>query len=155
MFKEFIYLVKLLFHNKPKDCKKLEIMEMKYFPFSGYLAMTWCGKLITKHPEKLNEETIIHETIHLKQAQQYSVWILYYLKYFNEWLKGKPFIKPYKSAYYTIPFEVEAYANENDKNYIIDYNPINLKEKYTLNNRKELFKKYQSFQYWKQYIQNL
>ena len=44
---------------------------------------------------------------------------------------------------------------ETDKNYIIDYNPINLKEKYTLNNRKELFKKYQSFQYWKQYIQNL
>ena len=29
MFKEFIYLVKLLFHNKPKDCKDLEIIKCK------------------------------------------------------------------------------------------------------------------------------
>lgn len=29
MFKEFSYLVKLLFHNKPKDCKDLEIINKK------------------------------------------------------------------------------------------------------------------------------
>lgn len=31
MFKEFIYLAKLLFHNKPKDCKDLEIIKISSF----------------------------------------------------------------------------------------------------------------------------
>lgn len=155
MFKEFIYLAKLLFHNKPKDCKKLEIMEMKYFPFSGYLAMSWCGKLITHNANKINDITFNHETIHLKQAQCYSSWIEYYIRYCIEWLKGNPFITPYNSAYYTIPYEVEAYANEDNKDYVKNYNNSNLKNKYMFKNRKELYKNFKNLSHWKQHIKSL
>ena len=99
MIKEFIYLIKLLFNSKPKDCKKLEIMEMKYFPFSGYLAMSWCGKLITRKPDRINKETVNHETTHLKQAQQYSSWLAFYFVYLIEWFKGNPFKRKISKQY--------------------------------------------------------
>ena len=155
MFKEFSYLVKLLFHNKPKDCKDLEIIKMKYFPFSGYLAMSWCGKLITRKPDRINKETVNHETTHLKQAQQYSSWLAFYFVYLIEWLKGNPFKTPYKSAYYTIPFEAEAYANEYRDDYNTKYNPKLLKEKYTFKRRKELFKNFKNVSAWLDYLRNL
>lgn len=155
MLKELLQLIKWLFQGNPNDYDGLETVQMKYFPLSGYSAMSWCGRLITKHPDNVNDTLINHETIHLKQAQCYSTWFEYYLHYVIEWLKGNPFTKPFSSAYYTIPYEVEAYANENDFSYTFNYNPDLIRSKYTLKNRKELFKKCKSVREWKQYIKAL
>lgn len=70
-------------------------------------------------------------------------------------LKGNPFTKPFRSAYYTIPYEVEAYANENDFNYTFVYNPDLIRLKYNLKNRKKLFKSFKTLREWKQYIKTL
>lgn len=156
LLNEINYLIKMLFNSKPKTINELEIVEMEHFPFSGYLAMSWCGKLITKDKNKIDEVTKRHETIHLKQAQQHSSWTSYYIRYLIEWFKGKPFKKPYNnSAYYTIPFEVEAYANENKEGYEVNYDKDNLKIKYTFKNRKELFQNFKNLSEWKKYIKSL
>lgn len=149
MIKELWLLACMLFH-RTKDCE-VKVLMFKYFPF-GYPTMMWCGKLIVKHERYMNPSTatLRHETIHLKQAKMYSHWYKYYLRYVWEWLKGNPIISPVHSAYYTIPFEVEAYANE----YKIQYNPtVETLKKYTLKNRKKIYK--ENSNRWKQYCKSI
>ena len=66
---------------------------------------------------KLSEKTITHETIHfLQQLEMLFVlqWILYGLFYvIGRFTKGS-----WKAAYYGNPFEVEAYANDLDPDYL-------------------------------------
>ena len=153
---ELKQLIKFFFQNSPKKTKELEIIEMEHFPFSGYAAMSWCGKLILRRGHIVDDSLLRHETIHLKQAQQYNSWLSYYIRYLIEWFKGDPFKKPYNnSAYYTIPFEIEAYANENKEGQEVNYDKDNLKTKYTFKNRKELFQNFKNLSEWKKYIKSL
>lgn len=48
------------------------------------------------------------------------------LAVFVEWVKGNPICHPASSAYYTIPYEMEAYANEGNPDYPVNYNGNNL-----------------------------
>lgn len=154
--KELWTLIKLLFTKTPKSYNELEVVKMNYFPFKGFFAMSWCGKLITRTPEKVDQIDITHETIHLKQAQQYSNWFTFYLRYLWEWIKGNPITAPSISAYYTIPFEVEAFANEKNAEYPQNYTPDNLKTKYTLRHRKMLYKRNGESPYlWRMFVREL
>lgn len=86
---------------------------MDHYPFSGYSAMSWCGYLLSRKPEsQIKPTTWNHENIHLYEAKDKKRWISYYWSYVWEWIKGNPIIYPASSAYYTIPYEMEAYANE-------------------------------------------
>ena len=79
----------------------------------------------------------------------------YYWRYFVEWLKGNPILKPASSAYYTIPFECEAYANETNLDYCKDYDGSNM-QKYTFRNRKRLYKNVDGTSNdWKEYVKGL
>ena len=66
---------------------------------------------------ELSEKTKTHETIHfLQQLEMLFVlqWILYGLFYvIGRFTKGS-----WKAAYYGNPFEVEAYANDLDSDYL-------------------------------------
>ena len=66
---------------------------------------------------ELSEKTITHETIHFfQQVEMLFVfqWILYGLFYvIGRFTKGS-----WKAAYYGNPFEVEAYANDIDSDYL-------------------------------------
>ena len=66
---------------------------------------------------ELSEKTKTHETIHfLQQLEMLFVlqWILYGLFYvIGRFTKGS-----WKAAYYGNPFEVEAYANDLDPDYL-------------------------------------
>ena len=66
---------------------------------------------------ELSEKTITHETIHFfQQVEMLFVfqWILYGLFYIiGRFTKGS-----WKAAYYGNPFEVEAYANDIDPDYL-------------------------------------
>lgn len=164
--KELWQMVKMLFTSKPKDYTHVEFMEMDKFPVSGYKYMMWCGKMIynSKNKEKIEKEkateiyikNITHETIHLKQAQikGKNSWLRYYLIYVWEWLKGNPITAPQKSAYYTIPFEMEAYANEEDFNYPLNYDGKYL-HCYNVKNRKKTYRKYGNSRAWKEYIKTI
>lgn len=155
MFKELWQLIKWLFTSKPKDVNELEIVEMTYFPFKGFSAMSWCGKLIVHSKSKISKSLLTHETIHLKQAQAVGSWIIFYLLYIKEWLMGNPFKVPFISAYYTICYEMEAYANENNSEYAGSYDDDNI-NKYRLMHKKETYKEQgETLRQWIEYIRTL
>lgn len=152
MLKELWKLIKMLFSSTPKDSPKTTILRMKHFPFNGYSAMMWCGTIIMRedYNKKIKVSTITHEGIHIQQASRYKKWYQYYLRYVLEWIKGNPITHPSQGAYYTIPFEMEAYANENNKQYIATKESLN---KYIIKDRKSTYKKYRDN--WKNYLKTL
>lgn len=155
MLEEIICLIKMLFETSPRDIKNMNIVVMKYFPLPCFTALSWCGNIIVRDLNEINKTLMNHETIHLRQAQISGSWIKYYMSYLNEWIKGKPFKRPYISAYYTNPYEMEAYANEGDKNYTARYNKTNI-DKYYLDDRKTIYiKEGENPSSWKKYIKTL
>jgi hypothetical protein len=134
--KELLYLIYTLFFTFPKRQKELKIKVMKHFPWSGYSAMCWCGKIICRDERKIREVTKRHETIHLSQSKSFLLWIFYYLSYFWYWFLGFVILRSWNGGYYTNPYEIEAYANEDDPG----YTGTNYKKyKYSLKERKRLW----------------
>lgn len=166
MLKDLFELVKMLFITKPSDYDDVVLKSMSYFPFTGYRYMMWCGNIVYRKSkeesvmERMNTEQGIvdknHERIHLYQAKAKGSWLSYYFSYFIEWLKGKPWQSPCNSAYYTIPYEMEAYANESNLDYTSDY-AISKMDKYIIDgDRKELYNQQGKSSYkWKQYVKTL
>ena len=165
MLKELWTLAKMLFKSKPSEIDEVTLLGLDHFPFKGYAYMMWCGRMVYRNDaiDRRQKEWITkaykvsknHETIHLMQAKMCGSWVKYYLKYLWEWLKGGPVMAPASAAYYTIPFEVEAYANEGNFGYPKNYDGSNL-AKYTLKNRKKLYKEVGgTSSKWKAYVKTL
>lgn len=163
MFKELIELIKMLFKRaKPADINDIELVKMKNFPFSGYRFMMWCGRIIYRADNEANIEylkqypskwavSVNHERIHLMQARKEGTWWKFYRKYFWQWIKGNPIIHPSLSAYYTIDYEMEAYANETNLEYTNNYDGSNL-SKYRLKKRKKTY--HAHAENWKNWLVN-
>lgn len=121
MLKDLWILIRMLFGTRPSDFvyREMEVMEMGHFPFKGFKAMAWCGKIVHREGSSpVDARTMRHEKIHVVQAMLCGdSWVWYYLVYVWEWLKGNPFIAPASSAYMTTPQEMEAYANEDKPEY--------------------------------------
>ena len=81
-----------------------------------FYAINLFGIIITC--EKLSKESLNHELIHTAQAKE-LLYVLFYIWYIAEWsvlvLKYRNWMK----AYYNIRFEKEAYAHQNDMEYLI------------------------------------
>lgn len=58
-----------------------------------------------------------HEKIHIRQQQEMLV-IGFYIMYVYYWLKGIWAYGDSQIAYFSIPFEQEAYENEHNENYL-------------------------------------
>ena len=149
----------MLFATRPSDAvyKELEVVDMKHFPFKGYKAMAWCGKIIHRvGASDVDERTIRHEMIHVMQAMYCNdSWVRYYLAYFWEWLKGGIILAPVSAAYYTSKYESEAYGNEDVADYCLNYDGSNL-QKYVFKKRKKLYKEVGGTpKDWKNYIKSL
>lgn len=112
-----------------KNPNKIKEMSIKFgcIPPKGYLAITMFGTIYINKKNKeywdrysayYKEETMIHEGIHLKQAQNDGSWFKFYCKYLWWWIKAM-FLSGFKNsiAYYCIPYEVEAFMYENNKFY--------------------------------------
>ena len=116
---------------------------MKHFPFQGYSAMSWCGKIITRK-DKVSDKVLNHERIHLDQAlelaklEKTSTWLTYYWQ------------APASAAYYTIPFEMESYGNEHNFDYKVTANSW---KKYEIEDRKETYKKHRDN--WREFCRSL
>lgn len=81
--------------------------------------------------DKQDEILINHERIHF--AQQVELWVLpFYYLYFKDYLKNKKKFKDHFWSYYSIYFEREAFANQDNLNYLLSrkkkaYNDYKLK----------------------------
>lgn len=173
MFKELWQLIKLLFQTKPSEIKEVELLGMNNIPFKGYKYLMWCGKIIYRKDMeyKRKEEwktssfriDLNHETIHLNQAKKSGSWIKYYWQYFKEWIKGGVIMAPVSAAYYTNPFEMQAYANEDNLEYpegmiiyVDNYSDGEFNKYIIKNNRKTVYKNAGSTSRdWKKYIKTL
>ena len=100
------------------------IIENKYIPFKGYLAMNICGLLFVRKGQrgKLKPEVLRHERIHSRQ------WLELLIVGFLLWYSIEWFVKLWKytnghTAYRNISLEREAYANEADEDYLRNRKP--------------------------------
>lgn len=118
---------------KPSTFKEVNVKFNSLVPPKGFLAITLFGTIYIhnrdkEYWEKISEtksgkETKWHEMIHIKQAtMEKDSWFLFYVKYLWYWLKNM-FYCGFKNsiAYYAIPYEMEAYGNENYFGYTMKY----------------------------------
>jgi len=99
--KEFIIV-------SPKFCKAVSI-------FIDVNAITIFPFIISKN--KMSDITLRHERVHLRQQRE--LWLLgFYILYSLYWLKNKMSGMTSRSAYFNIPFEREAYENQDNKQYL-------------------------------------
>lgn len=83
-------------------------------------AITLFPYIIYRYKEEdVSKVTVNHEMIHI--AQQRELWVIgFYLLYVLFWLYNVCKYWDTKLAYYNIPFEVEAYLNQENKVYILN-----------------------------------
>ena len=91
------------------------IYKNKILPFKGYKIFNFFGILFTREDAKnLSKQDLNHESIHCAQMKE-LLYIGFYIWYMLEYIFK--FFTMY-SVYRNISFEVEAYENERDLNYL-------------------------------------
>ena len=105
----------------------------KFFPPKGINAFTWVNKIIVRGNEQdlidlllspWEVKIINHEYIHIIQGNTLG-WFTFYRLYLKYYFKGLVKFLNHKKAVHSIPFEMEAYANEDREYYTTfweDYN---------------------------------
>lgn len=92
----------------------MKIIYNNILPFKGFKAVNIFGVLFARKGANITQTTINHESIHTEQMKE-LLYLLFYIWYIIEWLI-RLFLKG--NAYRNISFEREAYANENDADYL-------------------------------------
>ena len=92
-----------------------------------YEAITWFGSIhFNCSREELKkrlgseglQRTERHEHIHILQAESFRTrYVGFYVRYVMYWLRGLVMYRSATKAYYNIPFEREAYANDMKPEY--------------------------------------
>jgi hypothetical protein len=86
----------------------MKIIYNHIIPLKGYSAINICGILFARR--ELTAIEINHEEIHTMQIKKYY-YICFYVMYLYYWVvNGFNYMK--------IPFEIEAYENETNLNYL-------------------------------------
>lgn len=93
----------------------MKIVYNRYIPFKGFLAINLFGVMFVRGTWRdINARVLNHEKIHTAQMRELG-YLPFYFLYLLEWLirlLGKG------NAYRNISFEREAYANENNYQYL-------------------------------------
>jgi len=98
----------------------MKIVYNNYIPFKGFLCINLFGILFVRDRlrDKLNDVVINHEAIHTAQMKE-LLYIGFYVWYVIEWLlRLVMYGFKSKKAYKNISFEKEAFANENNLEYL-------------------------------------
>lgn len=96
----------------------MKVIENKYLPLHGFKAMNLFGLfLFVRKGAKMSSEDMNHEEIH--SAQWKELWyVLFYLWYIVDWLVKLVIYRNFRDAYVNVVFEREAYANDEDEDYL-------------------------------------
>lgn len=117
--------------KKPSEIVSLEAKKNKWLCWPGYKYCMLFGTLYTRSERVLDEINKTggidssdenHEMIHVRQAVSVKdSWLRFYFLYLCMWIWNIPLLFVNSHAPYKfIPFELEAYGNENDMNYLSD-----------------------------------
>ncbi len=92
----------------------MKIIYSKIFSIKGY-AINLFGVVVIRTGEFLSPARLRHEQIHTLQMRE-LLYVFFYILYLFEWLFK---LLPHgRKSYYNISFEREAYANEQDCEYL-------------------------------------
>lgn len=96
----------------------MKIITNPILPPKGFSYINLFGVLFTRRKgTEISEKTLRHETIHTQQMKE--LWYLpFYIIYVVEWLNKLIYYRDTHEAYRNIGFEREAYANEEDPDYL-------------------------------------
>ncbi len=97
----------------------MRIIYNSVIPVKGFMAICICGLIFVRNEyrEQFNTSPLYrnHEMIHAEQQKELG-YIFFYILYVLEWIYRLIFHT--KTAYRGISFEVEAYNNQNNYNYL-------------------------------------
>lgn len=103
----------------------MKIIWNRIIPAKGFLAMSvgpWIFARKEYEKQGLSEVTINHEKIHWSQQCDFIIPVLgsiiFYLWYVLEWVCKLPAYLFGYDAYYSISFEIEAYENASNPDYL-------------------------------------
>lgn len=105
----------------------MKVIYNRYIPLKGYDAINLFGVLFIREEysdSNLGSSFFNHESIHTAQMKDFCSWLpvggtIFYLVYVWYFLLGLvEFDFRWKTAYRSIPFEVEAYSHENETTYL-------------------------------------
>lgn len=95
----------------------MKIVRNKYIPFPGYKAINLFGILFVRGDARIDDVTVNHERTHT--AQMKELWyVFFYLWYIVDWLIKLVVYRNFRDAYVNVVFEREAYANDEDEDYL-------------------------------------
>ncbi|MDO4958648.1 MAG: hypothetical protein Q4E68_05270 [Prevotellaceae bacterium] len=95
----------------------MKIIYNRFFPFGSFWAINIFGIIFCRVDKgRLPEVVKNHEYIHTLQQRE-MLYIGFYIFYVAEWLYRLIKTRNFMKAYYSISFEREAYAHQNDLNY--------------------------------------
>nr|DAS75195.1 MAG TPA: hypothetical protein [Caudoviricetes sp.] len=97
----------------------MRVIENTIIPFKEFAGINLFGVLFIRKGVKVSERMLNHEKIHTAQMKE-MLFVFFYLWYFIEWMI-RLFID-HKTAYKSISFEREAYAND-EAPYLPDRRP--------------------------------
>lgn len=101
----------------------MKVVGNSTIPFPGFRAINIFGIVFVRKEnwdtisDWSRSRTLIHEGIHTAQMRE-LLFVGFYILYFLEWLWEV--VVPPKGAYRWISFEQEAYAHEDDEEYLED-----------------------------------
>ena len=105
----------------PKDWKPIFIEDSRVPGWLSKIAPLNIGAItvffLVFSKGKINEVTKRHETIHFQQQLELG-FVLQWLLYGLFWLFGLVWYRSGSEAYYKNPFELEAYGNDKNENYL-------------------------------------
>ena len=95
----------------------MKIIYNRFFPFGTFWAINIFGIIFCRVDKgRLPEVVKNHEYIHTLQQRE-MLFVGFYIFYVVEWLYRLIKTRNFMKAYYSISFEREAYAYQNDLNY--------------------------------------
>lgn len=101
----------------PHVISMMRIIYNKIIPFgSKFTAINLFGIIFAKG--ECDGMTLNHEKIHTAQMKELC-YVLFYLLYVIEWIARLVIYGNHMKAYRRISFEMEAYANQNDREYLM------------------------------------
>lgn len=95
----------------------MNVIYNKIIPFKGFKCVNLFGILFVRVGCKMSETDFNHEAIHTAQMKE-LLYIGFYILYLTEWVWHLVRLRNANAAYHAISFEREAYAHENDMEYL-------------------------------------
>lgn len=95
----------------------MKVIYNNFIPFKGYKAINLFGFLFARNGSTISDVDLNHESIHTEQMKE-MLYIPFYIWYVIEWLIRLVSYGDAKLAYRAISFELEAYSNQQDENYL-------------------------------------